>query len=855
MTQAGEYRFALYGRSGSGKTCVLATIEMGAIGHSRGLACVGLPVQAVRPTGDPKSWTEEERVAAGLHAGADWIDAAVGKLKSREIPDANAPDGVTLAYRFTLGCPQRGQSVIHTIDYAGELLDPDGLKDPVGLAASLQHDLEIYDGFLLIAETPCPENSNIAQLNIELTRLRKSFAAIEESGAKLQTPVAVLLTKWDRYSTVDESHPENELGKAQAFLNDERHLGYKSLVNSIQNAMVNQPDINDSRTLGLTFGNCAVFPATAFGQAVRTNAQEKPAAACRPFGVLEPFVWLADRRDQLDADALDRAWISLRSQFWNPLRVGRVTREALRLSRRIPHKVDRPSVIADKVSRIRTQAASILVTVVVSWCGILGLMTASSIGFVNRREFEGQKAVIENSQASEEQLRAAQSFFNEYRLRWKGLLFAPSSTAAETMQKVIDDELDTRYWLPVTKANDDLAQAATMAKAYLDKQPNGRHVAEAHQKVEEWDATQARTANVAWLAKAHRLFDAAMKDKTIEKWKTVVDYCQSEFTHPQAATDEQNKDRHKLIDESTRALAGVIEIITWEQFAKNYREMLDRDAFKLAAELLIKSKQRDEKWQKLVREFPGEVQQRLERQVAKSLKATQFDKARSEVANAQTAAEFLEVALRPSHRELAELILSRIRKDLSPVKDRIDIEQDQALYSTVIKHRDLTACDEYLRGDRPRWMKAEVEKFRDHLRAISGPLNLTVSIFVTWDAAYDFGDHNVVAVFADGIQAFKSPAYVPAIPGKMSGAIGSFPLAKVKRETSITFKADIVEKDVVWDDDGGKGTATFKVSELLAGPKSFPLRPTDGGTLMNQLILKVTSGNPDEPSLPKWKRQ
>ena len=134
------------------------------------------------------------------------------------------------------------------------------------------------------------------------------------------------------------------------------------------------------------------------------------------------------------------------------------------------------------------------------------------------------------------------------------------------------------------------------------------------------------------------------------------------------------------------------------------------------------------------------------------------------------------------------------------MKDQINIEQDQHLYDALIKQRDLPACEEYLRSDRPKWMKADVERYQNHLRTLAGPLSLTVSVYVTWDKNYDLGHDNVVRVLVDEKEEIKTTSYVAATPGSTSGVIGTFGLDKVKLETSIKFKANIVEEDIVWHD-------------------------------------------------------
>lgn len=151
------YRFALYGRSGSGKTCVLAEMALGAIGHSGGLTCERLPVTVPKPDGDPSSWGAAETAAAALHAGKEWIDEAVTALRLGKCPSFNPPvfdRNTPLTVDFQIGSPGRGLTLIRTIDYSGELIHPDEEHNHESLTNALKSCLQEFDGFLILADTP-----------------------------------------------------------------------------------------------------------------------------------------------------------------------------------------------------------------------------------------------------------------------------------------------------------------------------------------------------------------------------------------------------------------------------------------------------------------------------------------------------------------------------------------------------------------------------------------------------------------------------------------------------------------------------------------------------------------------------
>ena len=204
------YRFALYGRSGSGKTCVLAKMALAAVGHPGGLTCERLPVVVPKPNGDPSSWGPGERKAAALHAGKEWIDEAVAALRRGECPPFNPPvfdRSIPLTVGFQIGSPERGPTLVRTIDYSGELIYPDEEHLPDSLTNALKGCLQEFDGLLIIADTP-RDGVKKDWIDDELRLLREAFSSLrDDEQFAARTPVAVMFTKWDRHSEIDFGKP------------------------------------------------------------------------------------------------------------------------------------------------------------------------------------------------------------------------------------------------------------------------------------------------------------------------------------------------------------------------------------------------------------------------------------------------------------------------------------------------------------------------------------------------------------------------------------------------------------------------------------------------------------------------
>ena len=234
-----EYRFALYGQTESGKTCLLATVAMGAIGHAGGLTAEWLPVTVPKPdTGGRRNRAQREALA--LHNGKEWLDEAIRRLEEEGIPKGTPPDDLDREVDFKLGSPGRGDVYLRMIDYAGELIDPEKESTPGGASEKLKRELEKSDGFLILVETPASGDISPVGEKVKdaIRPLRQAFSSLNNKKDMVRIPVAVALTKWDRFSKIDFENPAAEKEKLQGFLAANEQL--ESLARTIANTMVEQ---------------------------------------------------------------------------------------------------------------------------------------------------------------------------------------------------------------------------------------------------------------------------------------------------------------------------------------------------------------------------------------------------------------------------------------------------------------------------------------------------------------------------------------------------------------------------------------------------------------------------------------
>ncbi len=327
------YRFALYGRRNSGKTCILAAMAMDRIANPEGLTCTWIekPVGMSRPVGDTSDWNTDDPDAAFFH-GKDWLEQAIRSLELGAVPPPNPNDRDTFRFRYEFTEANHRTFLVELIDYSGELIDPD-LSDS-DLARHLRQHMLSLDGILVLAESP-HRGQPLGELYKELQRLQRAFADLrgeKQDGPALDCPVALLINKWDRRTESESFSSDSSDRDIEEFLSSQPEPPHRGLVHTLNGSV--------------TEGNFKIFPVSAFGKHVSycpTNgdshgtAQPDRPAQVNPlcsFGLENGFVWACRRRDEIDICqfgdlASHRVW-------WKILQLGdRKTRRTLRDQRKI----------------------------------------------------------------------------------------------------------------------------------------------------------------------------------------------------------------------------------------------------------------------------------------------------------------------------------------------------------------------------------------------------------------------------------------------------------------------------------------------------------------------------------------
>lgn len=150
------YRFALYGRRNSGKTCLLAALAMERTAHPEGLSCTWLAEDPKDDWLNSRGNTGENanEVLTTFRRGREWLELAIRNLEEGSVPPPNPNDSDVLRLRYEFTVADHRTFSVELIDYSGELIEPD-LSDSE-LAQRLRRRMLTMDGILVLAEAPHP---------------------------------------------------------------------------------------------------------------------------------------------------------------------------------------------------------------------------------------------------------------------------------------------------------------------------------------------------------------------------------------------------------------------------------------------------------------------------------------------------------------------------------------------------------------------------------------------------------------------------------------------------------------------------------------------------------------------------
>ena len=860
MTDKHVYRLALYGVRSSGKTCILSALSLPRFPHPDGFTCTwieNVPGHAP-PTGDAAQVETNDPFLIGRQ----WLSEQRRLLQQGKVPQPN-PNRDPISFRFDFGAPEDGTRQIELIDYSGELITV-AASD---LAVKLRDHMRHCDGLLVLAEAPRNAGAS-AVLSDELHKLGSAFRELlnERDGATVQNwPIAVLFNKWDRRS--DASHFSHAEAQAQLdqFLHQSPPPPHVEILNIIRNAVGQE--------------NVACFPVSAFGaHQLRSDGAEVPVmydGRLQSFGLEDGFIWAARRADalrvaQLEAAANSASWWAF-PQLYFGLSEPELTKEpsdwkrrlrgvsawsgvasAWNLNRRFP----KGSELRQRSFKAFTQfSGKLLCQAVLSVVVPVGVLFATLLGIETTLDSKGFRTVVaaqKDPAATVAQLQSVESWLEKYFTapnyrHWLSTKFVLSRAEAAALLEEFRIRRDDALWKPVSDTRDPQT-AEELARNYLSVFPAGRHSSEAAKLLAEAEQRKRELKNREHLEQVALQINAfaPTADASPARLQAMSDAILAvpfPDMRSQSVINRQTELR-SLIAKKQSQLDDAKKHADWQQFKQNYVSLMQAKNILEAAKLLDGRSPKDAQFEELRSDFARRTPEIIQVKARDAIKDRSWRLARESVrlVAAPTVARFL----------TAEQIRS-----VQSLSHEIDEAEDLDLYLQIKRYQ--PNCSDqiqaYLAQAPLKYMKPEVERYRDYLAEMAGTLDLTLSITnIFWDPNYYFMRYtyyNTVNITLFG-QTFTLARDLVSKPGTYTGELDEIRV-RAKLDDTITIDLSCVATyGVIWTGQiPASGRWTGKVRALAANDTTIDLK---GNGFTNKANLRL-SGIPQEPPLPNWTRR
>jgi len=466
------YRLALYGLSGAGKTSVLAALAMPRYPHPLGHTCIWRTI-------DMSAFKEEvltqNKQLMTLYHSQEWMEKAIQKLSEGELPEPNPirDEHFIFEYDFTASTHQTFR--IELIDYSGDLIHPEGSNNI--LAKNLRQTFVEMDGIIVLAEAPFqPEPLEKIQNNnnhcheptySSLYPLRQAFSLLRcerPDCIRLEVPVALLITKWDRYSDIDYTHPENEQRKLEEFINSNPPPSHKGL-RDVLHYSVKEGDFQTFPVSALGVSECVALKN---GKMAERPKQINP---LNGFGLEDAFIWIIKQRDAID---LQNYQEQASYSFKNSRKIG------LELLTRFPKDSEPAKQIqsrlqADQKNKLIHSLYIVIALIVLGF----GIETARDV--INYRQH--QAVLTDNLHTSTyEQLTQVEKWLINYTTApyFRHIISKRffHQTEAQSWLTQLQTQKEQLLWGTIEKALEanHLAEAKTQTQKYLQYYPSGQYV-------------------------------------------------------------------------------------------------------------------------------------------------------------------------------------------------------------------------------------------------------------------------------------------------------------------------------------------------------------------------------------------
>lgn len=854
------YRFALIGQTSSGKTCYMATLALN-VAYPDGLTSqlkrdLTGDRQVTEAAGDGAtggaSFVDD---AVAERKGADWILKAIRALGRGELPSPNDPDRYLVDFR--IGSEDRGTMEVRMVDYAGEFINQE-IERNEDRSALFRH-LQSCDGLLVVAEV-IPEQVSEADRKVISDRIRKVadfFGSLHDScKGHVGTAIAVVLTKWDQYSLIDFDRPDTENAKVREYLR--RSPQHQGLVSQVRNFLVEQVDVAVDLPLGIQFGNCAVFPASAFGRCLRDDSGScRPDIDARqPFGLIEPLLWLASRYEEIRTAEIEAAWQGgMLSRVW-PASSGRIASRASALLESVPKK----STIAQRLRSVQRAALVAYRTAVASLVMLAVLGIDSARYYLNRTHWERQMAVVNDPSVDDGQLVDARNFFESQAVTsWHGLLsyvLKPSLTA--TAARVEVERIDTRrvehfdQLLDMAIASRDDAVILKEATEYIEKLPNGPRRSEAETEKERVESTIARNRLRDHINDHRQAIDTLDDLQELERIRKRTEELRRQSKDGDADLEVAYVDFIERITARGKLLAMRKRQIQLQETVDN---ALANGDWTQAAGAIAAATVRDDFWEATANRFAKQMPVQLENRIKSLVNGENFDTASTTANDAVTALRNVEAAV-PAEQSAVRKAVTDAYPAVADIRRKsLDEPYDRHLYKEVVSVKNEAICTRYLNTAPVGGMKSVVQGYRDYLESSRRPAEITVTPRIEWgDIKYDASLSYAIkwTIYADGEQVTRQPTLSVASMSELPDQLATGVRMQAKGlDEAIAIKLAIVELDSISEnDDIGSLEKRITPREML-DEKKFRVSGTHV-TKDHFFWFSGLQGYRREPSLPQW---
>jgi hypothetical protein len=813
------YRLALYGRSGSGKTCLLAALSLPRRAHPEGLSI---------------TWVADAADSPAHVRGREAIAACGRALREGRKPPPTPPTVSPFPrLRFTVSAarPQPSTFVVELIDYSGELIDPG--TDARTLAASLRAHLREADALLVVGEVARPGQEE-GKLHHELELLRQAFASLrqERSGEPaLRLPVALLLNKWDRLHPASEGSAHDRKCELDDFLARQPAPPHVGLIHALRGAVAT--------------GCFQAFAVSAFGVAhQRVGEAGGPAEEDLPpppplpsFGLEEALRWAAMRRDTLELGSVqhdngelrwgDRwPWLCLNSL--NPFPPFRLAGRAKRLRHRSPPGSEmRREARAVQLRCRRLGYVRVLMLALFVALSLLG--AEAGIDGYRQRAVRGD---LERPDRGAEQIAADEAWLEEYAVApgYRHLLSRLWFSRADARALVEGSrrKRDDGSWALVEAAADDVGRAQT-ARDYLAAFPNGRHADEAGAALQKAEEARAARENQAHLDGVRQDLKGLLAGRPDLASLRKLGARLRQVPHPGRESQEQFDTWRKLNDEIGDALVGVS--------ARGFREKFDAlmagGQVVKAGALLAEQKPPPPD---LVASFRDRALGSAEAELNECLTTGRW-----------RAADAVLDRLKNADPAVIKLLGDEADRKLATWRRRRLAAEDRALYEALRAHKNVASARAYLDAahipDKP--MKKEAAAYQEYLLAIDRELDLTLRLSrIEWGNAWDRQTDYWVTVNGKTVMQGKVQAKDSSVATDVDAAKIRFRLGD-----EVTVAANATHYGYLKNTDYGTPSEQRFVRNL--GKMRLEL----GGKSPASYMAFALEGVPEEPPLPPYRDQ